>query len=193
MKKTFIILLFIYPIIANGQVSDIDGNCYKTKSFGKQLWMIENLRVTRFNNGDTIPIIQDNQTWIELDMPGYCYFENQLKNKSKYGCLYNGFVVENDNNICPIGWHVPNEKDWKKLSRKDKHPISDSIYQGQRRGMHGNFYTFYNNVFFEAGGPWWCSSKSDAIAWDRFFDYVYLSYSDKTYSENGFAIRCVKD
>lgn len=196
MKQVkFIIATFftLYSALLFGQVTDIDGNIYQTKLFGKKLWMIENMRVTRLNNGDSIPLILNNQEWADLKSPGYCYFENQSGNINQFGCLYNGYVV--DTNVCPIGWHAPNEKDWEELSREFKNvSINDALkILGHRRDMQGQYYTFDTNNLFEGSGPWWCSSKSKEIGWNRFLDYMCLFYRDRDYRNNGISIRCVKD
>jgi len=199
MKFILLAFLTMFSKLIFGQVTDIDSNVYKTKLFGKKLWMIENLRVTRFNNGDSIPLVLDNQEWINLKSSGYSYYENKIENINSFGNLYNGYVI--NTNVCPNGWHVPNEKEWKALSkefekanRKNKGSNNKMVkIPGHRRGMEGQYYIFETNDLFEGNGPWWCSSKSEEIGWNRFLDYVYISYGNKDYREYGLSIRCVKD
>jgi uncharacterized protein (TIGR02145 family) len=116
--------------------------------FGKKLWMIENLRVTRFNNGDSIPLVLDNEKWVNLNSPGYCFYDNNLDSVNSFGLLYNGYVT--DTNVCPVGWHIPTEKEWialtKEFDRINSHNKSDtSIIKkllGHRRGLNGQYYIF---------------------------------------------------
>lgn len=190
----YLLLIFLFsssPVFC--QVTDIDGNTYKTEKYGKNVWMTENLRVTRFNNGDSIPIVMDNDTWISLNSPAYCYFYDNTDSIKTYGLLYNGFVVEN--NICPLGWHVPDEKEWLDLMKEfEKNKLqSKSILVGHHRGFKGQFYSFETNLLFDGTGPWWCLSNSEEIAWNRFIDFVNISYQRKSYRENGLSCRCVKD
>ncbi len=98
-----------------GSVVDIDGNTYKTIKIGDQWWMAENLRVTHFGNGEAIPNITDNSTWIGLSTPAYCEFNNNIENLITYGCLYNWYAVNDIRGIAPSGWHVPTDEEWKQL------------------------------------------------------------------------------
>jgi uncharacterized protein (TIGR02145 family) len=104
-------------------VADIDGNVYQTVKIGNQVWMAENLKTTRLNNGEAIPYIEYDFDWIgleyncaqpQLGQPGRCYYDNNSVNNNIYGSLYNGFAVTTGN-LCPVGWHVPSETDWEAL------------------------------------------------------------------------------
>jgi uncharacterized protein (TIGR02145 family) len=96
-------------------VSDIDGNNYKTIKIGTQEWMAENLKTTIFNDGSVIPLVEEDNSWTHLQTPGYCWFENnEAIFKNMYGAYYNWFTV-NTGLLCPTGWHVPSEEDWKIL------------------------------------------------------------------------------
>jgi len=98
-----------------GTVTDIDGNVYKTVKIGDQWWMAENLKVTRYRNGDSIPHITDKWAWTNLTMGAYCDYGNNTENIVAYGRLYNGYAVNDSRNIAPLGWHVPNEEEWNQL------------------------------------------------------------------------------
>jgi uncharacterized protein (TIGR02145 family) len=104
-----------------GEVSDIDGNSYKTVKIGDQWWMAENLKTTRYNDGTEIPHVTDNIEWENewwLFIPGktdmYCDYDNNPSNSDIYGRLYNWFVgaATNPKNVCPTGWHVPSDLEW---------------------------------------------------------------------------------
>lgn len=96
---------------------DVDGNTYKTVAMGKQVWMAENLKTTRFNDNTPIPLVTDNVQWAGLSTPGYCWYNNdEIANKEVFGALYNFYVLDSLNNgrknACPVGWHPPSEGDW---------------------------------------------------------------------------------
>lgn len=97
-----------------GTVIDIDGNAYKTVKIGNQEWTVENLRVTRYNDGTEIPLVTNGTSWSDLSTPGYCWYDNDTNNKETIGALYNWYVVESSNpkNIAPLGWRVPSDEDF---------------------------------------------------------------------------------
>jgi len=99
-------------------VTDIDGNLYHTVTIGTQVWMVENLKTTRYNDGTAIPIVTGGSEWSKLSTPGYCWYNNDFATYgTTYGALYNWFTVDPDNphEIAPAGWHVPSDTDWSVL------------------------------------------------------------------------------
>ncbi len=101
--------------ITYGQVSDIDGNFYKTVIIDDLVWFAENLKVTRFQNGDLIPEVSDSATWAGLTGPGMCSFNNDTSYDCPRGKLYNFSVATDSRNPCPNGWRVPSLTDYDKL------------------------------------------------------------------------------
>jgi uncharacterized protein (TIGR02145 family) len=111
----------VIKMIANaGDVTDVDGNVYQTVRIGNQVWMTENLRVTKYNDGVTA-IFKDTSsaTWANATTPKYCFYNNTNSTNSnkKYGILYNWYVVDpaNPKKISPTGWHVPTDGEWDTL------------------------------------------------------------------------------
>jgi uncharacterized protein (TIGR02145 family) len=97
-------------------VMDIEANVYNTVGIGDQIWMKENLKVTRLNDNTPIPHVPDNIEWYSLSTPGYCYFNNdEMTSKDVYGTLYNGYTISTDK-LCPSGWHVPTDAEWTTLA-----------------------------------------------------------------------------
>ena len=94
-----------------GEITDIDQNKYQTVAIGDQIWMAENLKVTRYNDGVLIPNVTDNNVWIQLNTSSFSWYNNDSGNKTPYGALYNWFAVDNDK-LCPEGWHVPDKTEW---------------------------------------------------------------------------------
>ena len=115
-----------------GTVTDIDGNTYKTVKIGNQTWMAENLRTTRYSNGDPIPYVNGYDEWDSLTTGAYCWYIDSIdidddgtkdygvSYKECAGNLYNFYVVEDTRNVCPTGWHVPSEAEWVELIEFDR-------------------------------------------------------------------------
>ncbi|MDB4335177.1 hypothetical protein OAA06_02325, partial [bacterium] len=107
-----------------GLVNDIDGNNYNTIVIGEQEWMSENLKVTKYSNGTSIPKVTDNTQWADLENndidKAYCYYNNNENNeKDIHGALYTYAAATNGDNtgsqvkgVCPNGWHIPSDSDW---------------------------------------------------------------------------------
>jgi len=74
-------------------VTDIDGNVYKTVTIGTQVWMVENLKTTRYNDGSAIPLDTNRNTWYELTTGAYCWYNDSATYGSTYGALYNWYAV----------------------------------------------------------------------------------------------------
>ena len=100
--------------VYSNTVTDMDGNVYKTVKIGTQVWMVENLKTTKYNDGTSILKITDGTTWSNLKTPGYCFYDNDAANKNKYGALYNWYTV-NTGKLAPTGWHVPTDAEWTTL------------------------------------------------------------------------------
>ncbi len=98
-----------------GPVTDIDGNVYGTVIIGDQVWMVENLQVTHYRNGDPIPIVTNTAIWAALSSGGCCNYQYDEHNVAVYGRLYNWYAVNDSRGIAPEGWHVPTDEEWKQL------------------------------------------------------------------------------
>lgn len=98
-----------------GTIADIDGNVYHTVVIGTQVWMVENLKTTRYRDGTSIPNVTDKSVWKNLLTGGYCDYNNVPSNSNIYGRLYNWYAINNSRKITPLGWHVPTEVEWNTL------------------------------------------------------------------------------
>ncbi len=109
------------PVI--GMAKDIDGNEYKTVVIGRYEWMAENLRAINYNNGTPVPYEACDSEWKGLESDAYCWYDNDERYSEIYGALYNWYAV-NTGNLCPAGWRVPSDDEWKYLEG-----YVDSIYK----------------------------------------------------------------
>lgn len=112
-----------------GTVKDTSGNIYPTVKIGKQVWMAENLRTTKYRDGSDIQVQADNIEWGNFNyinntnttIPMMCWYNNDQKTftENKFGALYNWYAINPSTNgrkdICPTGWHVPTDAEWSTL------------------------------------------------------------------------------
>jgi uncharacterized protein (TIGR02145 family) len=119
MKRVTLIASAIYCFLLTGlqaqTVTDVEGNVYKTVKIAAQVWMNENLKTTRYNDGTAIPEVTENRVWSALTAGSYCNYENTPANSTRYGKLYNYYTV-NTGKLCPAGWHVPSDVEWAALA-----------------------------------------------------------------------------
>ena len=202
------------PNLTYGTVSDDDGNAYKTIQIGTQIWMAENLKTTKYRNGEPISNVPDGTVWSALTTGAYCWHDNDnIANKAAYGALYNWYAVADSRNIAPLGWHVPTDDEWTTLTTYlggesvacDKLKEAGNSHWDSDTGatnssgfaaLPGSF-RYANSKFDIVGynGYWWSSTAFDASnAWLR---YLYWHDADVyriNYNEHsGLSVRCVKD
>lgn len=103
---------------------DIDGNRYKYVQIGTQYWMIQNLRTTHYADGTAIPEVTDDTLWLADTTGAYCFYENSVKYKEKFGALYNWYAVnhasgliyfEDEDGVQDANWRVPTVADFDTL------------------------------------------------------------------------------
>ena len=205
-----------YSAVNQVTATDIDGNQYHSVKIGTQTWMVENLSVTKYRNGDLIPFITNNSDWIKLTTGGYCWYNNDVANKTIYGALYNWYTVADKRNIAPIGWHVASDAELSVLTTYlggesvagDKmketgtshwiSPNSGTKNESGFNGMPGGLRSYSSGAFLNMGnnGYFWSTTESDTLrAWDRELfsnqDNCFRYYFDS--KRYGFSVRCVKD
>jgi len=194
------------------ELIDIDGNTYKTVKIGNQVWMAENLKVTKFRDGTVIPNVTDNNSWTGLSTGAYCYYNNDSGNGETYGALYNWKAVNDSRNIAPEGWHVPSDAEWqelvdylggvflagKKLKSTSGWSKSGNGTDAVGFGALPGGYRYHNGGYFNDMGTsatFWSASEDNMYnAWYRNLDYydvgIFRSYY---YKEFGLSVRCIKD
>lgn len=96
-------------------VTDIDGNVYNVVTIGNQCWMKENLKTTKYKNGNVIPGNLSDAAWISTTNGAQADYNNDVANTTIYGKLYNWYAVADPAGLCPTGWHVPTVAEWNEL------------------------------------------------------------------------------
>jgi len=122
--------------LMNG-ISDIEGNRYRIITIGSQVWMGDNLKTTTYSDGTPITNVTDQTEWERLTIPAYCWYNNdQATYKETFGALYNGYAVKTEK-LCPEGWHVPTDAEWKTLEiylGMTEQEVEFSGYRGSDQG-----------------------------------------------------------
>src|SRR5690606_15641997 len=85
-------------------------------TIGTQEWMTQNLRTTKYKNGDALPNVTNNTDWGNLGSGAYCWYNNNNGYEQPYGKLYNWYAVNDARGLCPTGWHVPTDAEWDTLT-----------------------------------------------------------------------------
>jgi uncharacterized protein (TIGR02145 family) len=120
------------PNLTYGTMIDNDGNTYKTIVIGTQTWMAENLKTTKYRNGNAIPTNLTDAAWTAATTGAYAIYNNDAVNNTIYGKLYNWYAVADSRNLCPTGWHVPSDGECKTLEISLGMSASDADLAGNR-------------------------------------------------------------
>jgi len=214
------IMSFLAQGVPTGTVTDIEGNVYITVTIGTQVWMAENLKTTKFNNGTTIPQVTGATTWSNLTSPGYCWNLYNDYYKEPYRALYNWYTI-NTGNLCPTGWHVPTDAEWtilisylggqneaggklKEIGTTHWHsPNTGATNETGFTALPGGYQSTYYGTFMNIGKSsiWWStteySSNSMYPSTSAYYLELYytLSSSNSIFSDKKFgqSVRCIKD
>jgi uncharacterized protein (TIGR02145 family) len=202
----------------NFTVTDIEGNSYKVVKIGNQVWMVENLKTAKYNDGTTIPNVLDNIQWSNLTKGAWVYYNNDASNNIKYGKLYNWYAVSKrtngNKNICPTGWHVPTDAEWSVLTdylggrnvaggkmkevgttiwnELNKDASNTSLFTGLPGGYRSSNgdYNLIGNY-----GIWWSSAEFNTdFALNRYLkDNDGSAHRSNYYKGSGLSVRCLMD
>ncbi len=200
----------VTPIV-DTVIKDIDGNVYTSVQIGSQVWMVENLKVTKYNNGDPIPKIgpMDN-SWGTLTSGAY---SNDYEETNINGRLYNWYAVNDPRKIAPAGWHIPTKGEWTTLvdflggenlagsKMKEKGtahwcaPNTDATNESGFTGLPGDWRL---EIGFATGcgdESWWTADENDAQ--EAFNLFIFDSSGEVSLVSNkkfvGWGVRCIKD
>jgi uncharacterized protein (TIGR02145 family) len=210
--------LIVNPVSQN-LVSDIDGNVYQTVTIGTQVWFKENLKVSKYKNGDQIPTGFADSQWLNLTSGACAVYNNDQANNLIYGKLYNYYAVADPRGLCPVGWHVPTDIEWTllennlggtavaggklKLTSGWESPNSGANNSSGFSALPGGDrygYTLNPTVFtggYKSAGisaVWWSSTGGSTSSRGREINYVSESSFRYSYQNHaGFSVRCIKD
>jgi uncharacterized protein (TIGR02145 family) len=200
-------------------IKDYDGNIYTAVTIGTQVWLVQNLKTTTYNDGTFVPNVTDSTTWGGLSTGAYCWYNNDAGTyKATYGALYNWYAV-NTGKLCPAGWHIPTDAEWTSLT---DYLGGESVAGGKMKesgtahwwdpnisatnesgftGLPGGyrwivFYTglIVNSISVE--GLWWSSTlyTDPSFAWIRGLGHLNSSiYRNGQGLQSGLSVRCIRN
>ena len=194
---------------------DIDGNFYSTVQIGNQLWMSENLKTTRYNNGDEIPTGLTDEEWQNATSGALAVYDDNESNSDIYGRLYNWYAVVDNRGVCPENFHVPTDEEytqltiylggsevaggkmkeaglehWNSPNAGATNESGFSGFPGGFRNMSGNYVYVGSDGYFRS-----LSEYSSSQAWYHSLHYGNsVVYQDFNMSkQSGLSVRCVGD
>lgn len=204
-------------------ITDKDGNVYHTVTIGTQVWMIENLKTTKFNDGSSIPQVTVDTIWGKMTTPAFCWYDNTIGYKDTYGALYNWYAVQTGK-LAPSGWHVPTQADWNTLAiylggaamaggklkesgtshwaDPNTSATNESGFTAYAGGIRYTGNNYLDTRFTAMGqyGNWWSSTSTPFQTWFHYttIDLSYDSqdmgiYTDEFKAVLGMSVRCIKD
>lgn len=202
------------PSVSYGVLIDIDGNHYRTIDYGGHEWMAENLRASHYSNGDPISFITNTAEWAGTSSGAWCWYDNDsVFADCPMGKLYNWFAANDDRNICPSGWHVPDNSEWNYLIEISG-GVSQAGYYLKTTGnswwnapntadnssgfsaLPGGF-RYLNGLFLYSGynGAWWTSDDAgNGLAqYQLMYNNDSVVYGSSTQYNNGMSVRCKRD
>ena len=187
----------------------------ETVTIGEQVWMLKNLDVSIYRNGNPIPQVTDQNSWAGLTTGAWCWYNNDSATyDAVYGKLYNWYAVNDPRGLAPADWHVPNDVEWATLSAflggdavaggamkevGTTHWITPNAgatnssgftgLPGGARDDHGGF------AFIENDAYWWSSvALFQAEAWSRYLGfYDSLIGGTNAPKQIGFSVRCLRN
>jgi uncharacterized protein (TIGR02145 family) len=192
-------------------VTDIDGNVYNTVTIGTQVWFKENLKTTKYSNGDIIGTTNPATLDIRDESnPKYQWaYNGDESNVVTYGLLYTSFAAADSRNICPSGWHVPSTQEMETLITSaggrdiaggKLKETGTAHWEAPNTGVD-DYYGFKalpggNKVplgdFWGLGkyGFWWANN---GYAMSMSAAHTTASIFFESYRYRGYSVRCVKD
>ncbi|TKG91582.1 hypothetical protein EYV94_21390 [Puteibacter caeruleilacunae] len=166
-------------------LTDVDGNVYEVVRIGRQIWMAENLKTTRYSDGTPIDLVESKDRWTKLakEERAYCYYDNNRAYGEHFGYLYNWMAVSNgegystDNpsgiqGISPEGWHIPSDAEWRELG----HNLGGVKIAGSKMKYPNSYY--WKSEYLDINN----SSGFNALSAGRRYDSgSYLARGEHAY------------
>lgn len=212
-----VVSIFVFKFFEEGKgiVKDIDGNKYHTVTIGTQVWMAENLKVTHYQNGESIQYIAAGDNWSNFNSGAYCENIAKIDAVKTYGLLYNWYAVNDERKLAPKGWHIPTDQDWTiLLSITDRNNVGGELKETGYEHWASPNTEANNKTGFTAlpggyreddrsypqeglTGVWWCSAENSiynvSLKGVQHSSGSLLSKDKEVNKHLGLSVRCIRD
>jgi uncharacterized protein (TIGR02145 family) len=192
-------------------ILDADGNAYTSVVIGTQEWLSQNLKTSKYCNGD--PLVTDliSISWQSSSVGAWAYYNDDPTMNDTFGKLYNFYAVTDTRGVCPCGWHVPTTIEWNTLSDFLGGPaVSGGVLKSTTNwntpnvgatnasgfGAQGGGYRFSNGTYGQQNvyGYFWTKNTFGSNGVYRRFYFDSAAIQSVDYSKRGgFSVRCLKD
>ncbi|MFC0773765.1 fibrobacter succinogenes major paralogous domain-containing protein [Terrimonas alba] len=199
---------------------DIQGDCsVPTTTICDQTWMVKNLNVDHYRNGDPIPQVTSPTELGTTTTGAWCYYDFNPANGLIYGKLYNWYAVNDPRGLAPEGWHVPSREEWLILAgclgginvaggeMKETGtvhwlaPNTGATNSSGFTALPGGIAlpAFSSFAVINTSGHWWTSTNAevtteDIDAWAHNIDHIGAYIGDANQIKTcGMSVRCVKN
>jgi uncharacterized protein (TIGR02145 family) len=182
----------------------MESDAFPRVKIGSLTWAAQDLQVSKFRNGEPIPLVKDDEEWAQLNSAAYCIAPGGYY-------LYNWFAVNDPRGLAPAGWHVPTNEEWEDLAHYLAQTLGDeelvgaalkddvawngtnssgfSALPGGTRSCDYGYFDYQGRY-----GVWWSSSPGGTNAWTRdLFSGNSSVGRGNPNTRNGFSVRCVRD
>ena len=190
---------------------DVEGRKYKTVKIGNQIWMAENLKTSKYTNGDIISNVYNGNIWKDLTKGAWTWYKNDKNYESVTGKLYNGYAIKDVRGLCPIDWRVPSDQDWQIMVDYLGGDLLSgfnlkSNFGWDLEGSGSNLSDFNalpggsrknNGIYIGSGefADWWSSTLSKSgTGYGRSLSSNHnMVYRGEYSHKYGFSVRCIKE
>lgn len=207
-----VLQVVIIPTVSYGNVTDIDGNNYRTVVIGTKEWMADNLKVAHYNDGTTISSATQD-IFKTTGSGAHIAYGADAGNVATFGFLYNGYAVSTGK-VCMTGWHVPSPTEWNQLATNlggletaggrmkavssewtspNVAADNESGFSGLPGGSYCRVCSSNSGIFADLGtdGYWWSSSAGTFFYLTN--DLASMRAKGTANINDGLSVRCVKN
>ena len=192
-------------------IFDADGNAYTSVVIGTQEWLAQNLRTSKYCNGDALVTNLIEISWQSSTVGSWAYYNDDPAMDETFGKLYNFYAVTDSRGVCPCGWHVPTTIEWNTLfnflggpSVSGGHLKSSTNWNAPNTGAtnssgfgaQGGGYRLSNGAYAQQNvyGYFWTKNTFGSDGVYRRFNFDNVAVQSLYYSKRGgLSVRCLKD